>query len=155
MRKQQCFWPIVTSMAIIMCAGVLVLSAQTDLSGYWAFRVKDGGVDYYQMQQNGETFSTVPPAAGRGGGRGGRGLVGTVKKARCIWRQSLPRRAHRALPPVEALPRVEAPPAPPVLPGGSVRKRASMKDGRATSRATEAIFRLLSLRTNPRLMRCV
>ena len=82
MKKQLCYWPIVTTTAILMCAGALVLSAQTDLSGYWAFRIKDGGVNYYQLVQNGETFGTVPPAAGRGGGRGGRGLAGTVKNAK-------------------------------------------------------------------------
>jgi hypothetical protein len=79
MRTQLRFPSIMTTTVVFLCAAALILSAQTDLSGYWAFRVKDGGVNYYQMQQNGETFGTVPPAAGRGGGRGGRGLVGTVK----------------------------------------------------------------------------
>jgi hypothetical protein len=62
MRKQQCFGPILSTTAILLCSGALVLFAQTDLSGYWAFRVKDGGVNYYQMKQNGENFGTVPPA---------------------------------------------------------------------------------------------
>ena len=33
--------------------GALVLSAQTDMTGYWAFRVKDGGVNFFQFQQTG------------------------------------------------------------------------------------------------------
>ena len=80
MRKQRCFRSIIIAAAIFLCAAAFILSAQTDLSGYLAFRVKDGGVNYYQMQQNGESFGTVPAAAGRGG-RGGR-LAGTVKNGK-------------------------------------------------------------------------
>jgi alpha-galactosidase len=31
--------------------------AQTNLTGYWAFRIKDGGVYYYELQQNGEAIT--------------------------------------------------------------------------------------------------
>ena len=75
-------WPVITTTAAIVCCGALALSAQTDLSGYWAFRIKDGGVNYYQLQQNGESFGTVPPVAGQGGGFRGRGLAGTVKNGK-------------------------------------------------------------------------
>ena len=62
---------------MLLCA--LVASAQADMNGYWAFHVKDGGVAYFQLQQNGENVSSVSPA-GRGGGGGGRGggLTGTL-----------------------------------------------------------------------------
>jgi len=42
-------------------AGALILSAQTDLTGYWAFRVKDGGVNFFQLQQTGEAITSVAP----------------------------------------------------------------------------------------------
>jgi alpha-galactosidase len=61
----------------------LILFAQSnvDMTGYWAFHVKDGGVNYFQFQQTGENVTTVAPA-GRGGGRGGRGISGTLQKGR-------------------------------------------------------------------------
>jgi alpha-galactosidase len=31
--------------------------AQIDLTGYWSFRVKDAGVTYYELKQNGETIT--------------------------------------------------------------------------------------------------
>ncbi|MGA3097845.1 MAG: glycoside hydrolase family 27 protein [Bryobacteraceae bacterium] len=58
------------SLAIL---GALILSAQTDLTGYWAFRVKDGGVNFFQLQQTGDAVASVAPA-GRGGS-----LAGTLK----------------------------------------------------------------------------
>src|SRR5271156_6302402 len=75
-------WPVIATTAAILCSGTLVMSAQTDLSGYWAFRIKDGGVNYYNMEQQGEVFRTVPQTGGRGGGGGRGGLVGTVKNGK-------------------------------------------------------------------------
>ena len=60
-----------------MFLGPLVSSAQIDLTGYWAFRVKDGGVNFFQLQQTGDNVTSVP-SAGRGGGRGGT-LAGTLR----------------------------------------------------------------------------
>ena len=65
------------SLAIL---GALVLSAQTDMTGYWAFRVKDGGVSYMQLQQTGETLSSVTPP-GRPPGRDG-ALSGTLHEGK-------------------------------------------------------------------------
>jgi hypothetical protein len=46
------------------------------MTGYWAFRVTDGGVNFFQFQQTGDAVASVVPA-----GRGGRGgtLAGTFK----------------------------------------------------------------------------
>jgi hypothetical protein len=50
---------------LFVLAGALLLPAQVDLSGYWAFHVKDGGVNYFQLQQNGEELASIPSAAGQ------------------------------------------------------------------------------------------
>src|SRR5271166_4481967 len=33
------------------------VNAQTSLTGYWAFRIKNAGVYYYELQQSGETIT--------------------------------------------------------------------------------------------------
>jgi alpha-galactosidase len=69
-------WSIVCAAAVAVFLGALMLWAQSDMTGYWAFRVKDGGVNFFQFQQTGDTVASVAPA-----GRGGRGgtLGGTLK----------------------------------------------------------------------------
>src|ERR1017187_2434758 len=69
-------WAVVLTPALLLLLGALMLFAQNDMTGYWAFRVKDGGVNFFQFQQTGDTVTTVAPA-----GRGGRGgtLTGTLK----------------------------------------------------------------------------
>src|SRR5271157_994896 len=74
------YWLMVATPALLILAAALVF-AQIDLTGYWAFRVKDGGVNYFQLQQSGQNVTTVA-TAGRGGGRGGRGLSGTLQNGR-------------------------------------------------------------------------
>jgi alpha-galactosidase len=66
---------------LLLLVGTLFLLAQSriDMTGYWAFHVKDGGVNYFQFQQNGNTVNTVANAGRGGGGRGGRGLTGTLQ----------------------------------------------------------------------------
>ncbi|MGA2328476.1 MAG: glycoside hydrolase family 27 protein [Bryobacteraceae bacterium] len=71
-------WTIVLTPVLLMLVGALILFAQIDMTGYWAFRVKDGGVNYFQLQQTGENVTSVS-TGGRGGGRGGRGLTGTLR----------------------------------------------------------------------------
>jgi alpha-galactosidase len=102
-------WPVLTTAAALFCCGALVASAQTDLSGYWAFRIKDGGVNYYHMEQNGDVFRTVPEAGGRGF-RGG--LVGTVKngKVHLDTAAGAPRTPPPAVPGAAALPAPAGPP---------------------------------------------
>jgi alpha-galactosidase len=58
----------------------LIAQAQIDLTGYWAFHVNDGGVNYFQFEQTGVSVTTVAPQ-GRGG-RGGRGLTGTFQNGK-------------------------------------------------------------------------
>lgn len=64
--------------------GAVILLAQSDfdMTGYWAFHVKDGGVNYFQFQQTGENVTTVSPAGRGGSGRGGRGLTGTLRNGK-------------------------------------------------------------------------
>ena len=71
-------WAFAITPVLLVLLGALVASAQTDLTGYWAFHVKDGGVNYLQLQQNGENVTSVSQAGPGGGpGRGG-SLTGTV-----------------------------------------------------------------------------
>jgi alpha-galactosidase len=65
--------------ALLAFFGALILSAQIDMTGYWAFRVTDGGVNFFQFQQTGDAIASVAPA-----GRGGRGgtLTGTLKEGK-------------------------------------------------------------------------
>jgi alpha-galactosidase len=69
-------WTVALPPALLLLLGSLMLFAQNDMTGYWAFRVKDGGVNFFQFQQTGDNVTTVAPA-----GRGGRGgtLAGTLK----------------------------------------------------------------------------
>ena len=69
-------WPRLPIALLLALAGALLLLAQGDMTGCWAFRVKDGGVSFLQFQQTGDTVTSVA-AAGRGG-RGGT-LTGTLK----------------------------------------------------------------------------
>ena len=80
LRFQPSRWIVVLTSVSQMLLGAFFLLAQTrvDMTGYWAFRLKDGGVNYFQFQQTGNTVSTVTNA-GRGGGRGGRGHSGTLQ----------------------------------------------------------------------------
>jgi alpha-galactosidase len=64
------FHPRRWAVAAALTLAALAASAQIDLTGYWAFRVKDGGVNYMQLQQTGETVVSVSPA-GRGGSLAG------------------------------------------------------------------------------------
>lgn len=75
-------WTIVATPILLVSAGAFVLTAQVDLTGYWAFHVKDGGVNYFQLQQNGENITSVTNAGRSGGGRGGRSLTGTMRGGR-------------------------------------------------------------------------
>ena len=70
-------WVVAATPVLLVLVGALVSSAQIDLTGYWAFRVKDGGVNFFQLQQTGENVTSVP-SAGRGGGRG-ETLAGTLR----------------------------------------------------------------------------
>jgi alpha-galactosidase len=70
-------WAVAATPVLLVLLGTLVSSAQIDLTGYWAFRVKDGGVNFFQLQQTGDNVASVP-SAGRGGGRGGT-LAGTLR----------------------------------------------------------------------------
>ena len=58
-------WPRLPIALLLALAGALLLLAQGDMTGYWAFRVKDGGVSFLQFQQTGDTVTSVAPA-GRG-----------------------------------------------------------------------------------------
>jgi len=42
-------WVVAAASVLLLLLGALVLSAQIDMTGYWAFRVKDGGVNYFQL----------------------------------------------------------------------------------------------------------
>jgi len=66
-------WAVAATPVLLVLVGALVSSAQIDLTGYWAFRVKDGGVNFFQLQQTGENVTSVPS-----GGRGGT-LAGTLR----------------------------------------------------------------------------
>lgn len=84
-------------MACFTLAGGVILfgQAEIDMNGYWAFHVKDGGVNYFRFQQTGDNVTTVAPA-GRGAfGRGGRGLSGTLRN-RKLHLASMPAQAPSA-----------------------------------------------------------
>ncbi len=79
---QSRLWTLVFASVLLVLLGTLVLSAQIDLTGYWAFRVKDGGVNFFQLQQTGENVTSVP-TGGRGGGPGRGGtLTGTLNNGK-------------------------------------------------------------------------
>ena len=69
-------WRVGCAAVLLTFLGALALFAQTDMTGYWAFRVADGGVNFFQFQQTGDAVASVASA-----GRGGRGgtLNGTFK----------------------------------------------------------------------------
>ena len=54
--------PIAVPVGIL---GTLILSAQTDLTGFWAFRVPDAGVSYLELKQTGDAVTTVSGGGGR------------------------------------------------------------------------------------------
>ena len=75
---------IALAAAFLALIGALLLVAQSDIdmTGYRAFHVKDGGVNYFQFQQTGTSITTVAPPDRGGIGRGGRGLAGTLQAAK-------------------------------------------------------------------------
>jgi hypothetical protein len=56
-------WTTVGASALLLLLAVWTLFAQNDMTGYWAFRVKDGGVNFFQFQQSGDTVTSVAAAA--------------------------------------------------------------------------------------------
>jgi hypothetical protein len=64
-------WAVAMTPVLLLLLGALVSSAQIDLTGYWAFRVKDGGVNFFQLQQtvpkHGVVLLRISIASGRGG----------------------------------------------------------------------------------------
>ena len=112
-RFSQRRWTARSTSALVVLAAALVLLAQSkiDMTGYWAFHVKDGGVNYFQFQQTGDTVATVTVA-----GRGGRGgLTGTLRDGKL----------HLAPMPTQAAPAGRG--------GGPAQARVTVYDGDVAS----------------------
>ena len=70
-------WSKALTAVPVVILGTLILSAQTDLTGFWAFRVPDAGVSYLELKQTGDAVATVS-----GGGGRGRTLSGTLSNGK-------------------------------------------------------------------------